>query len=89
MSPDPTNVVNSWITSLVRLGMVGIGGFFLKKGIADNSLIEATTAVVVSGAIAGFWSLYEKYHVKKTVLKALQVPSTTTPSQLQEIVKNS
>lgn len=83
---DPTNVVNAWITSGIRLAIAGAGGFFIRKGVVDQSLWESTAALVVSGGIAGFWSLYEKYHVKATVLTAIQVPPTTTPAQLQKVV---
>lgn len=83
---DPTKIINAWITSLIRLAIAGVGGFFVRKGWIDGSLWESTVALIVSGAIAGFWSLYEKYHVKKTVLTALSMPSGSSPGELQDQV---
>jgi flagellar motor component MotA len=85
---NPTNIAEAWITSLIRMVLALAGGFLIRKGFVDSSLWEATVGVIIGGAITAFWSLYEKYHVKKTVLTALSVPSSTTPSQLQEIVAN-
>ena len=83
---DPTKIINTWITSLIRLAIAGVGGFFVRKGWIDNSLWESTVALVVSGGIAGFWALYEKYHVKTTVLTALSMPINSTPAELQKEV---
>jgi hypothetical protein len=83
---DPTKIVNAWITSLVRLAVAGVGGFFVRKGYVDQSLWESTVALLISGAVAGFWSLYEKYHVKTTVLTALSMPSGSNPGELQDRV---
>ena len=84
---DLTKIINLWITSLVRLAIAGVGGYFVRKGVVDQSLWEATAAALVTGAIAGFWALWEKYQVKKHILTALAMPRYSTPAQLQEQVK--
>jgi hypothetical protein len=86
---NPTNIANAWITSLVRLVIAGVGGFFIRKGIVDQSLWESTAALLVAGAVAGFWSLYEKYQVKTHVLTALAMKPESTVEQLQKMVEVS
>lgn len=83
---NPTNIINAWITSLVRLAIAGVGGYFVRKGIVDQSLMEATIAMIVTGAIAGFWALWEKYRVRTHVLTALAMHAGSTPEQLKEQV---
>jgi flagellar motor component MotA len=85
---DPTKIINAWITSLVRMVLALAGGILIRKGYVDSSLWESTVGVIVGGAITAFWSLYEKYHVKKTVLTALAMPTNSTPAQLQVRVAN-
>lgn len=79
---DATNVVNQWIASLVRFALVGVGAYFIHKGVIDDSLWEATVPAIIGGVTAGAWSLYHKYQVAETVQTALGMPAGSNPKEL-------
>jgi hypothetical protein len=89
MGNDATGIANQWIASLIRLALAGVGGYFVRKGIADQSLVEASIAVVITGGIAAFWSLFHKYQVQRYVSTALGMPQHSTPGELKAKVENS
>jgi hypothetical protein len=86
---NPTNVANQWIESLVRYVLVGVGAFFVHRGIIDQSLWEGTIPVVVAGAVAAFWSLYRKYQIAEAVHTALAMKAGSTPTQLTDELKKN
>jgi uncharacterized membrane protein len=83
---NPTSIVNAWITSLVRLALALVGGYFIRKGIVDNDLWESTVAAIIGGVVMAFWSLFEKYKVKERIMLALKMPQGSSKELLDKVI---